>query len=484
MGRLTRTLHRDDGIAMVTALLVTFVVFMLSVAVIRQAIHNVDASGYDQRRLRTVSAAEAGLNWAYNQLEFTDVSSLWTGTGGTPLTLDVGSGPVDVDVVVTYYADDDGLTAYDVATASPSNPPRSLKITSSGATPTGVERTMESFAKLDAVYGGLDGAVITNSGLNITNNFTLSGNTGNDGDIIVESGNFSAPSGVENIRGSIYVPNGTANIGTNAHIYASVWANGSVTVNHPGALIDGDIKSTTAGTTVTTGTVQGSAYYCTGSAPGANVQGSKIQTCTLGKPPTFGFPLIQYSQSAWQDEGYYIYDVSDTGNECTNARNYIEGTGAGTYNGGAGVPAGYSGVVVRISTTCSFSVTNNASVNMSTNLAIVTNGGINLNNNSHFTGTGGTKDLFFMSPYNGSTRNCPTQDVTLTNKSNFTSVEVSVYSVCTASVSNNNTFNGQIIGYNTTINNNFTMNYRPVLIPGTDVVGFDQDIAYIREVAG
>lgn len=343
---------------------------------------------------------------------------------------------------------------------------------------------MESFAKLDPVYGGLDGAVITNSGLSITNNFTLSGNTGNDGDIIVESGNFSAPSGVENIRGSIYVPNGTANIGTNAHIYASVWANGSVTVNHPGALVDGDIKSTTAGTTVTTGTVKGSAYYCTGSAPGANVEGSKIQTCTLGKPPTFGFPLIQYSQSAWQDEGYYIYDVSDTGNECTNARNYIEGTGAGTYNGGAGVPAGYSGVVVRISTTCSFSVTNNASVNMSTNLAIVTNGGINLNNNSHFTGTGGTKDLFFMSPYNGSTRNCPTQDITLTNKSNFTSVEVSVYSVCTASVSNNNTFNGQIIGYNTTINNNFTMNYRPVLIPGTDVVGFDQDIAYIREVAG
>ena len=102
MGRLTRTLHRDDGIAMVTALLVTFVVFMLSVAVIRQAIHNVGASGYDQRRLRTVSAAEAGLNWAYNQLEFTDVSSLWTGTGGTPLTLDEGSGPVDVDVVVTY----------------------------------------------------------------------------------------------------------------------------------------------------------------------------------------------------------------------------------------------------------------------------------------------------------------------------------------------------------------------------------------------
>ena len=56
MRRFREALIREDGLALMTALLVTFVVFLLSVVVIRQAIHNVDASGYDQRRLRSVSA--------------------------------------------------------------------------------------------------------------------------------------------------------------------------------------------------------------------------------------------------------------------------------------------------------------------------------------------------------------------------------------------------------------------------------------------
>jgi hypothetical protein len=469
---------------MVTALLVTFVVFMLSIAVIQQAIHNVDASGYDQRRLRSVSAAEAGLNWAFNQLEYTDVDALWTGTGATPLSLDVGSGPVEVDVDVTYYADEEATTTYDPATASAASPPKALKIVATGVTPTGVERTMESFAVLNPVYGGINGAVITNSSLSITNSFSLAGNGSDNGDIIVENGNFNAPSGIENIRGSIFVPNGNATVSTNAHVYGSVWANGSVTVDHSQAQIDGDVKASTLGVSVPRGTVSGSAYYCTGSAPGSAVAGSKIQTCSLGKPPTFGFPLIQFSQSAWESEGYYIYNVPGTGaTQCTNARDYIEGTTSGTFNGGAGVPAGYTGVVVRISGTCTYTNTNNKNINMSKDLALVTNGTIDLGNNSTWAGTGGTRKIHFMSPYTPSTRNCPTQNVTISNKNTFTSAEVSVYSVCTASVANNNTFNGQIIGYNTLINNNFSMNYRPVLIPGTDVVGFEQDVAYIREVA-
>jgi hypothetical protein len=345
---------------------------------------------------------------------------------------------------------------------------------------------MESFAVLNAVYGGLNGAVISNNGLTITNNFNLSGNAGNDGDIVVENGNFSAPSGIENIRGSVYVPNGTALVGTNAHIYGSVWSNGTVTVSHAQALIDGDVKSTAGGTTVSGGTVSGSAYYCTGSAPSASrVLGSRVQTCSLGKPPTFGFPKIQFSATAWEDEGYYIYDVPDTGDECTNARNYIEGTTSGTYDGGAGVPSGYTGVVVRISGTCTYTNTNNKNVTLGTNLALVTNGQVDLANNSTWTGSGSTKDIFFLSPWNGSSAICvsTTQNITISNKNTFTNAEVSVYTVGTASVANNNTFNGQIVGCNTIINNNFTMNYRPVLIPGTDVVGFEQDVAYIREVS-
>jgi hypothetical protein len=338
---------------------------------------------------------------------------------------------------------------------------------------------------LNPVYGGLNGAIISNNGLTVTNNFNLSGNSGDDGDIVVESGNFTAPSGIESIRGSIYVPNGTALVGTNAHIYGSVWANGTVTVNHSQALVDGDVKSTAGGTTVTQGTVKGSAYYCTGSAPGSTVQGSKVQTCTLGKPPTFGFPKIQFSAAAWEDEGYYIYNVAGSGStQCANARDYIQGTATGTFDGGAGVPAGYTGVVVRITAACTFDVSG-GSITVGKNLAVVTSGAINLGNNSTWTGSGGTRDLFFMSPWNGSSAVCVAsgQDVTISNRNTFNNLEVSVYSVGRATVANNNTFNGQIIGCNTTIQGNFTMNYRPVLIPGIDVVGFEQNVAYIREVS-
>ena len=37
------------------------------------------------------------------------------------------------------------------------------------------------------------------------------------------------------------------------------------------------------------------------------------------------------------------------------------------------------------------------------------------------------------------------------------------------------------MGRPVSIANNFTMNYVPMIVPGTNVVGFDQSIMYIRE---
>ena len=66
MKRVLARLHRgQDGIAMVTALLVTTVVLMLSIAVLGQAMHNVTQAGYDRRRLNSVNAAESGIEFTY-----------------------------------------------------------------------------------------------------------------------------------------------------------------------------------------------------------------------------------------------------------------------------------------------------------------------------------------------------------------------------------------------------------------------------------
>jgi len=75
---LTRIRDEERGLAMVVALMVVFVVLLLSTVVAAQSIHNGNASGYDRRRLQSVGAAEAGLNYFYNYLEQTAVSTLST----------------------------------------------------------------------------------------------------------------------------------------------------------------------------------------------------------------------------------------------------------------------------------------------------------------------------------------------------------------------------------------------------------------------
>jgi hypothetical protein len=352
---------------------------------------------------------------------------------------------------------------------------------------------MEAFMALRPVYGGFEGALIANSNTTLTNNFTVSGNTGNDGDILVLTGNFNAPSGLQSIAGNIYVSSvgGTATIGTNVRVYGSVWANGAVTINNPQAVVDGDAKSTTSSVSVPNGIVKNNAYYCTGVAP-SNVNGSKFQTCTLGSPPTTTFPQVKFIQSTWEAAGYQVVTfnplVGDTAanNPCTRARTYVQGSGAGTYNSGLGLASGITGVLVYINDTCTYSNSNNATISINSHLAIVTRGGVNLGTRSNWNGVGSTRNLFFISAWPDSGSAGPTscsQDITIGNLTGFNAlVNVSVYSPCLVTMNNNNSqFYGQVIGGTLSIGNMFSMSYRPVLIPGAQISGFQQDVAYIRE---
>ena len=73
---LTRIRDDERGMAMILALGVTFVVMMLAAVVFAEAIHNSTASAYDRKRVQSVDAAEAGLDYFYNALEHTQASSL------------------------------------------------------------------------------------------------------------------------------------------------------------------------------------------------------------------------------------------------------------------------------------------------------------------------------------------------------------------------------------------------------------------------
>ena len=496
---LTRFREEERGLALVVSLMVTFVVLLIATAVIAQSIHNVQQAGYDRKRLTGVNAAEAGLNWFFGNVQNAVTTSSSTLLRTTPYTASLGDAPGTTSFAATptYYLDAAGTVPFSGSVTTNSYP-GSMKIVSVGTASDGTTRKMETFIVLHPVYSGLTGALITNSSEALTNNITISGYNGNDGDIYVLTGNFTAPSGLQAVKGNIYVTNGYANIGTSVHIYGSVWTggasgNGYVNVDAPGALIDGDVKSANDYVTVNRGTVKGDAYYCAGSAP-SNVQGNKTHTCALGPPPTQTFPQVQFNAGAWQSQGYYVLTYTGA-TACTDARAYVEGNGAGTFQGGNGVPAGYTGVAVRIQASCTYSNSSNATVRVGKNLAIIADGGIQLTQRSTWNGpaTGSPTSLFFNVPWPSSgSPSCTwpangtfnAGEVYVGNLTNFDSqVQVSVYSPCEVTMLNNNSnFNGQVIGGAMTVGNLFSMSYRPVLIPGANFSGFREDVAYMREV--
>jgi Tfp pilus assembly protein PilX len=64
----------EQGIAMVTAILVSAVILTLSITAASLAIHNTDQSGLDRKRLQVVAGAEAGVDAAYASLETTPMT--------------------------------------------------------------------------------------------------------------------------------------------------------------------------------------------------------------------------------------------------------------------------------------------------------------------------------------------------------------------------------------------------------------------------
>lgn len=525
---LNRLRHEERGLAMVVSLMVAFVVMLLGTVVVAQSIHNSNQTAYDRRRLQSVGAAEAGLNYFYNYLEQTAVTTLASRCGivttGTcagnpfadtqPITVAVDPGTATFTVTPTFYSDTSGITPFS-GTITDSNYPRSVMIVSGGTTNGQTTRTMESFMSLTGVSGGFKGALVTNNTLNLGQSFTISGNNGNDGDVYVTCTtppcNASITSGNQTIKGNLYVPSGSITLSAQIHVYGEVWANGWVLINQPQVQVDGNVTSSTSSITVSSGAVSGKGTYCTNVSGAAQIAGGTVSTCQ-GAPPAPSFPHLTYDDTVspntdanWRTgcskspvvDCYYLKTFGSVGSTassaCTtgtsSARSYIEGTGSSDFNGGAGIPSGYSGVVVRILSKCNYSPSNNKTVSLAADLAIITNGSVTFGSQSNWNGTGTTQHkMFLIVPWpqtvcSTSSSSSDYHDITVGNQSNFNSlVAVALYTPCTAHMSNTNAFYGQMVAGTVDIGNSWNMNYRPIVIPGALVTGFLEDIAYIREV--
>jgi hypothetical protein len=246
-------------------------------------------------------------------------------------------------------------------------------------------------------------------------------------------------------------------------------------VDNP-AVIQGDALSSNGNITGSGAINDDATAAGTVSTSTLTIGGVVTQGVTMPAVPTQTFPQITSSTAAWIASGYELVDYSANvgATKCAKARDWIKNTWPGS---------AITNALIRIDVTCTFTNSNNDTFSIKGNLALLSDGGFNLTQRSTWNGTAGSiKNIHFISVYSAAA--CTgTKDISVSNFTTFNAnTNVSFYTPCHATMSNLNAFSGQVLSTDVTINNNFKMNYKPVLVPGiTGVTGFKQDISYIHE---
>jgi Tfp pilus assembly protein PilX len=484
---LIRIRSDERGVAMITALMITFVVASLALVVINLSIHNVTQSNYDRKRVQSVNAAEAGVDYTWSAIEQTAPDQLpWTpASHSSSFTGTLGTGPGSASFTSTVQYFDSTQTAI-TTQPSQTNVPAYAEITSVGQTNSTVPRTLQSFVKLTPIRQGIQAAVLINSSASFANNFTINGDQGNDGDVHIENGNLTI-SNQPNIYGSVYVSNGTMTLQNGITVHGNAWSWGSMSVQNPAAILGYGRSSSSS--ISSNGSIGGDATAGTTIAASLHVSGSSYPNSpTTAHPPAVSFPLVcwdtagsctgsgnEYTADRNPADGQPDYNVVNF-SDCVTARTYLVGTTAATPISG--------NTVVRINAVCDLSILNNDKIYFNGNLVIFTNGSITMNNQNNWNGQNNNALAFIVNYQTIFPASCSSSyNITTSNNSNFNNVYVSFYSPCTITIANQNAFTGQVMGQTVNITNNTTINYKPVQIPGIGkIVGFQQDVVYEREI--
>jgi hypothetical protein len=497
--------REERGAAMILALLVTVVVLALSIVIVNLAIHSSTSSAYDRRRTIAVAAAEAGVDDYYRYLaDFRTVSSGTTLTSiDCARTGSVTTGPNQgtFTSTLTLYSYSGG-TYTPMSCPPPANVvPAGARITSVGRSPSNtLLRKMESFMRISPAYGGFSAAMLATTPTTVGNKVTINGLEGNDGDIVVSCPSPPCSLSLSNnqvIAGNLYV-NGSLSMTNSVHVAGDVWTTGSVTMS-TGATVDGNVASSQGSISVTNPALVGGNASAAGTVGDTSrIEGLSSPGTALDDPPTTTLPQITFNateQAAWQAQGYKINTYTD----CTSAYNFI--TNIPTTPDPSTGTMDYV-VYINQAVPCALNFGNfTPPINLPGSLAIVTTGSITMSqqvnwqakntNDTKLAQTGADAQLFLIDVYRtGLVCIGGLYDITTSNNTNFLNVSVrpilsvSMYSPCSVNLSNQNNFNGQVLSNTLNVQNQITMNYQPVLVPGvSQVTGFKQDVQFKREIS-
>ena len=491
---MTRIQRDDRGVAMVVALLLVVVVLALTTAIYASTTGSLHSSAADRQRTTGVNAAEAGINTAYATIAAADPTAL-------PCTASVGpssSLPDTSTVAVTItYQLSDGTSQ--------------CPVTDTGATVTGalivskattnqlsgqsaVSRTMQSLIRLTPVYapGGLDKAIYTDGNLSLANNTVVTGNNGPDADIYTTKAFTCANN--EYFDGSVYGQS-TATLTNSCSIAKDLYTAGSITQSNNGTF-GGSFKSSggnisVSGNASITGDLEVTGSH-TITMGGSSCGAPKCVTGkSFGPPPTVPFPSIFWDdtvKAAWGDAGYTNVV---TFMNCTNPTSTSNAAVNWLTDDANSMPG-----KTLLVTDCQINLRNTKTIKLNNDLAIFSYGGFNSTNQVGFDSTSSTvHNLYWIVPNNVEgtetpvTRSCTSPGITTSNQFSLTdNIQMLLYSPCDINFANSSTHIGQLYsGSDTTINNRFRLQFRPLPVYGvtdvepTVVSSYNVDVVYERE---
>lgn len=480
-------IKRDErGVAMIVALLVTFVVFLLSFYVVNLAIHDVDQSSYDRRRLLSVNAAEAGVNdyYAYlgSFLRGSTQSELTTIQCSLSASVSTGPNLASYTATIEFFNSSGGV----VSCPPPSGAvPAAVRIRSTGHAPTGLPRVMESYAQVVPVYGGNKAALLSGATTSLSQKMTVNGYDGSDADAYF-LGNLTV-SNNETFSGNLYVQ-GSVTLDNSTTIDGTLWALNNISMTKGSSTVSGNAYSTNGSITISNpAVIYGEAKAKTTIASTSQIRGTSYpNTSGIATPPTQPFPSLPYDLTKWTNAGFQLAD-GQAFTTCAAAKSWLTNPANLPSNPVAGVNYDY---VLRLqpSPGCDLSFGTGDIVNLPGNVAILTDCGITMSNHPVFQSVNGNHSLYLISvsgtcPAGGSKAISTANQVEFNNLTSPDRLDVFIYSEGAVTLANLSAMNGQVYGKPVTASNQTTLNYVPVYVPGlTTVTGFRQNVQYIREV--
>lgn len=277
------------------------------------------------------------------------------------------------------------------------------------------------------------------------------------------------------LEGSLFAQGGVA-LSNSCSVNEDVYAKNAITMSNS-SRIGHDAKSSRDSISLANNAQidnNATAYSTITLSGSARVNGTRTQNyTTLADPPAKPLPAINYDATGWSTTG----DVIEPYSSCDAARSRLPG----------GLPDDGRNYVIRITDSCLLSWSNNSSITVRQDVAIIFDGRVSFENRSNwYSGDGEEHSILFINPASTSA-SCSSRNPAFSTSNNTSfadELKVFVYTPCGARFNNSNTINGQLMAGLVNVQNSFDLYFSPIPVPGFgDVAGFDQDIAFQREVA-